>query len=289
MKGRLICLLLALAVLLSACGQTAASTEDAPLVYYAVQASESPGQSAVRGVAWPEEDGAPTVETFFRRLTETPEDGALYSVFPENLRLLSWELEDGLLRLDVSEEYSGLTGISLTLANYCLVLTVSQLSGVSSVSITVAGSPLPEGGNAPRAAGDALLTGVLSDPTLTGLQLYFPLTDGSELGTEYREVQLHDISPEGQVTAVLEALVQGSDSGEMASPFEGLEVRLSCELVDEVCLLTLTDSWAEVLRADTLSRQALVNSLCELDGVEAVAFSWSGGEAPELEGTFSYG
>ncbi|HIS51215.1 MAG TPA: GerMN domain-containing protein [Candidatus Onthomonas avicola] len=287
MKGRLLPLLLALAVLLSACGRTS-SPEDAPLVYYAVRSDAGPGQSAVRGVAWPEEDGTPTVETFFRRLTETPEDGALYTVFPENLRLLSWELEDGLLRLDVSEEYSGLAGISLTVANYCIVLTMSQLDGVSSVSITVAGSPPPEGGNAPRTAGDALLTGILPDPTLTGLQLYFPLADGSDLGTEYREVQLHDVSPGAQVSAVLEALIQGPASGEMTSPFEGLEVQLSCELVDEVCLLTLTDSWAEVLRSDALSRQALVNSLCELDGVEAVAFSWPGGDAPELEGTFPY-
>ena len=39
----------------------------------------------------------------------------------------------------LSEQYSGLTDISLTLADYCIVLTLSQLEGVESVEISSEG------------------------------------------------------------------------------------------------------------------------------------------------------
>ena len=54
-------------------------------------------------------------------------------------QLQSWELEDGLLTLNFSEQYGGLADISLTLADYCLVLTLSQVEGVDTVQIQSAG------------------------------------------------------------------------------------------------------------------------------------------------------
>ena len=57
--------------------------------------------------------------------------------------MLSWELRaDGVLSLDLSEHYSGLSDVSLTLADYCIVLTLGQLESVEQVEITVAGRPL---------------------------------------------------------------------------------------------------------------------------------------------------
>ena len=55
-------------------------------------------------------------------------------------------------------ESSGI-GISLTLANYCLVLTAAQMDGVEQVCITVEGQPLPEGGGGALAVSDVLLSG----------------------------------------------------------------------------------------------------------------------------------
>ena len=39
----------------------------------------------------------------------------------------------------MSEQYGGLTDISLTLADYCIVLTLSQVDGVETVEIISAG------------------------------------------------------------------------------------------------------------------------------------------------------
>ena len=68
-----------------------------------------------------------------------PTQGGLVSPFPQGLSLQSWELEDGLLTLNFSEQYGGLADISLTLADYCLVLTLSQVEGVDTVQIQSAG------------------------------------------------------------------------------------------------------------------------------------------------------
>ena len=55
------------------------------------------------------------------------------------LPLQGWSLEDGLLTLSLSEQYGGLADVSLTLADYCLVLTLSQVDGVDAVQIQSAG------------------------------------------------------------------------------------------------------------------------------------------------------
>lgn len=76
-------------------------------------------------------------------LAGSPENEEAASPFPRGLSVLSWELRtDGVLSLDLSEHYSGLSDVSLTLADYCIVLTLGQLDSVEQVEITVAGRPL---------------------------------------------------------------------------------------------------------------------------------------------------
>lgn len=52
-------------------------------------------------------------------------------------------MEDGCLHLDLSEQYGGLTGIDLTIADACLTLTFCQVEGVEAVYVTVEGSEIP--------------------------------------------------------------------------------------------------------------------------------------------------
>ena len=76
-------------------------------------------------------------------LAGPPENEEAASPLPRGLSVLSWELRtDGVLSLDLSEHYSGLSDVSLTLADYCIVLTLGQLDSVEQVEITVAGRPL---------------------------------------------------------------------------------------------------------------------------------------------------
>lgn len=81
----------------------------------------------------------PDVEELVNALFQGPTTKGLTSPFPQGLTLLNWTLKDGLLTLNLSEQYSGLADISLTLADYCLVLTLSQLDGVDTVQIQSSG------------------------------------------------------------------------------------------------------------------------------------------------------
>lgn len=73
----------------------------------------------------------------------SPTSQELTSPFPDGVRLLNWELKDGCLHLDLSEQYGSLTGIDLTMADACLTLTLCQAEGVEAVYITVEGEEIP--------------------------------------------------------------------------------------------------------------------------------------------------
>lgn len=283
---RLAALLLALCLLLlSGCGQPEAP--QGLQLYYPAR-SDTGGQSAaLQGELWQDAPAQPDPGQLVNRLLRPPQDPQLEQVFPEELRLLSWSVSEGLLTLDFSEEYSELSGISLTLANFSLVLTLTQLETVDCVTVTVEGEALPEGSGQNLSAADLLLTGEARDPVTLGFQLYFPLLDGEGLGTEYRESELTGTSLAERIDAAILLLTQGPrHTDQMAAPFGALESQLEHEMVDSVCLLTLSEGWAQLLTADEWARQALVNSLCELDGVEALAFDCPGPEQEALSGEF---
>ena len=83
----------------------------------------------------------PQVESLLDALLAGPTAEGLSSPFPRNVSLLNWTLdeESGILTLNLSEQYSGLADVSLTLADYCIVLTLCQLEGVEGVEIKSAG------------------------------------------------------------------------------------------------------------------------------------------------------
>ena len=284
---RLTALLLALCLLLlSGCGSSQQSRQSL-LLYYAAR-SDTGGQSAaLQGELWQDAPDQPNPGQIVERLLRPPQDPQLEQVFPEELRLLSWSVSEGLLTLDFSEEYSELSGISLTLANFSLVLTLTQLETVDRVTVTVDGEPLPEGSGQSLSSTDLLLTGEAQDPVTLGFQLYFPLLDGEGLGTEYRESELTGTSLAERIDAVILLLTQGPrHTDQMAAPFGALESQLEHEMLDSVCLLTLSEDWEQLLSADEWARQALVNSLCELAEVDALAFDCPGPEQEALAGEF---
>ena len=88
------------------------------------------------------QDTSPVL-ALLRTLFQGPSDQKLTSPFPSGVRLLSWDLEEGCLHLDLSEQYGSLTGIDLTVADACLTLTLCQVEGVESVYVTVEGDEIP--------------------------------------------------------------------------------------------------------------------------------------------------
>lgn len=150
---------LSLLMLLSGCG---AGT--GPLIYYP-QGADSPGDFALGSEVWAEAPEELSVEALVGRMLADPQTEELRRVFPEGVRLRDWRQEEGVLTLNFSEDYSALTGVELTLANYCAAYTCAQLEGVEAVAVTVEGQPLPEGSSGPFAPSDLLTAGAAENPS----------------------------------------------------------------------------------------------------------------------------
>ncbi len=77
-----------------------------------------------------------TVANLLSILFAGPTDSSLENPFPSGTQLIwaTWR-SDGVLRVNLTEEYGGLTGIALTQADYCIVKTLCQIEGVTAVEI----------------------------------------------------------------------------------------------------------------------------------------------------------
>ena len=125
---------LALALSLSGCGGSGDSS--GVLLYFCADpARGTPHGPAIRSQPYQGPGGA-GVEEMVDALLSGPTQGGLTSPFPEGLTLQGWSLEDGLLTLSLSEQYGGLADVSLTLADYCLVLTLSPPDTPTTPAVT---------------------------------------------------------------------------------------------------------------------------------------------------------
>ena len=82
------------------------------------------------------------VEGLLQAILSGPESETLTNVIPASVSLRGWTLRNGLLTVDLSGSYGTLSGIDLTLADYSMVLTLTQLEEVEAVMITVEGQVL---------------------------------------------------------------------------------------------------------------------------------------------------
>ena len=133
-------LLLLLCAALSACS----SMQRTISVWYVVGDPEARETIRAEAIAVP--DGETPLDTALHALFTPPEDATLSLSLPTGTALRSTELEDGLLTLDLSAPYGELAGMALTLADACIVLTLTELPEVEAVRITVNGAPLSSRG-----------------------------------------------------------------------------------------------------------------------------------------------
>lgn len=89
-----------------------------------------------------ETEEKPNPGDLLQALLKGPEQEGLKTPFPRGLKLRGWTWspeQAGVVQVRLTEQYSGLTDISLTLADYCIVLTLSQLDTVDEVEIISSG------------------------------------------------------------------------------------------------------------------------------------------------------
>lgn len=289
MKRRLFpWLLLCLSLLLAACMRTAETEgEEGCFLYYpAADLGSVAGGDAIlaRTITIEDADRLTTEELAERLLTALlagAPDAGVRAPIPEGTTLAELSVFGSRARVDFSRHYARLAGIDLTLADYCVTLTLTQLDGINAVSITSGGRELPYRKTQTLTAADSLLSTREDALRPITVSLYFLNRKSGELGAETQVLALY----EGQtrVNAVLEALGRGPENEELSALLPEDFAVLSARVEDGICYLNLSEE-TELGEMPQLALRSLVSSLCSLDSIEQVQFAVDGEIVSQLGG-----
>lgn len=274
----LLCGLLLLAAV--GCG-TAESPPESPaydLYFLIADLRETPGSGALRTETTyledlVEADTQQLAEALLTELLAGPQDETLKSAIPAGTSLLSLDVQGSRATVDFSAAYGSLSGVGLTLADYAVTLTLTQLPEISLVKIMVRGQELAYRDKQMLLARDVLL---LPEEDVLGTVtawLYFLNGEGA-LTAEERMLELYE--GDTQVSAVAQALENGPESKELSPVWpDGFRV-MSVWQEEGVCYVNLSSAILEEteLPEKELSAaiEALGHSLCSLETVEETRF-----------------
>ena len=220
----------------------------------------------------PDADPAETAETLLSALLRGPDSDLYRNALPRGTALNSVTRQGSRAVADFSAPYGSLSGIALTLADYAVTLTLTQIPEISMVRITVDGQPLDYRDRQSFTARDALL---LPDGDVVGtvtVSLYFPDASGN-LVAEERTLNLYE--GDTQVEAVTEAVESGPDNRDLSESFpDGFFVRSAWQ-EDAICFVNLSSALLDTLPAGANLSTALLSldkSLRSLDNVREVRY-----------------
>lgn len=275
---RLTALLLSVSVLVSmaACAnreEKPAAESEYGLWFVADSKSGRSGYSAVAREerSW-EKD--PAAVELLQALLDGPESESLLTPFPNGVSIRSIGVDEQTKTavVNLSEQYGGLAGFDLTLADYCIALTLCQLPNIETVKVLVEGKSIPYRDRQELRAGDVLLSGITEEPDTFLAALYFPSRTGGALTAEYRQVSRTDGSRAVEI-AMAELLRGPTDSAADLSMPEGTQV-LSLTVDDGLCQVDLSAEFVTHMPQEEeqagLTLYAVVNTLCALAGVSQV-------------------
>lgn len=121
------------------------------------------------------------------------------------------------------------------------------------------------------------------------LTLYFPDNDALYLHPEMREVEVSDEQLLEKV--VLEELFKGPETSELSPSLDGEDLILSVNTSDGLCTVDFAEDF-KLLNSGGTTRESfaigsIVNSLCELDGIEQVKINIGGNVKSDFGGHFT--
>ena len=219
-----------------------------------------------------EMDQEQAARTLVEALLAGPRGELLGSPFPAGVQLLGVEAAGGEVTVDLSSAYGMLSGIGLTLADYCIALTLTQLDGVSSVRVTVRGQELAYRDRQTFTEMDVLLSSTEDVVHSVQAALYF-LDEAERPKGEVRRVDLDE--GDTQVSALVAAMQAGPEEKGLTSALpEGFTI-LSAWLNEDICYVNLASSALEELTDQAALQRALdllAMSLASLDAVGEVRY-----------------
>jgi len=289
MRGRwkllLAAALLLLALVASGAPEDREEQGEEHLLYFLAPESRARGSDRIRGCPQRLDvpEGAPLADTaraVVERLLAGPEEAnGLLSPLPAGVELLDLEIRDQRAYVDLSSGVNRLSGVALTMADYCLTLSLTELDGVSSVSITAQGRRLGQQPKQVFYERDVLLSTMDDVLQTVEVTLYF-LDSANALTGESRTIELY----EGQTLAenLAAALLEGPHNRELKRVLpEDFQINF-VRMESGVCYVNISAASLAVLPEDeTLQRMmlwSLADSLYSIDAVEELRLLADGEE-----------
>ena len=174
--------------------------------------------------------------------------------------------------MNISEHYLDKKGTDELLLRLALVNTLCSIDGIDAIVIQV------EGVNLVGADGKEIPPIRPSDyvdpenAQKESIKLYFPSSDGTELGSEIREVEIQNM-PSLEKAVVTELIAGPKDKSLSKALPEGTKL-LNIETKDKICYVTFSKEFINNAGSGsyetTMILYSVVNSLCELDTVDSV-------------------
>lgn len=192
---------------------------------------------------------------------------------PEGTTVNSCTVTGGTVSVDLSREYEQMVGVERTIADYCITLSLMQLTGILAVRLTVEGELPADRTNEVYTSEEVLLTSPEDIVRTVKVTLYFP-TGGGTLAGEDRRLTVYEGETVAQavVKALTERPMDSYAGSEQLLP-EGFAV-LDTKVEDGTCYLNLADGVTALLPEDSTDQermiQGLVDSLCSLEDVSQV-------------------
>lgn len=206
-------------------------------------------------------------QTLLHRLLAGPRTKRLKAVIPDGTMLLSLRLNKKHAAVDLSAAYGSLSGIELSLSDYSIALTLEQIPGIETVSVTVRGQTLSYRETLHFSKSDILRSSKEDIAGTITASLYFLRTDG-KLAAEQRKIQLYE--GDTQVQAVLQAMQKGPEGAELLPALPvGFAVH-SIWTEDDVCYVNLSTEALKKMPKDADLNTALHALSCTLRSLETV-------------------
>lgn len=274
---RLLSLLLAAMMLLSLCAcKTQEETVTEGLRLYGINDAERRlGGDVITAtvVPWSQlpEDREEQAHAVAELLLQSTED--YLSPFPTGTMVRSVELSGSTVYVDLSAAYYQLGDMNQTIADYCLTLSLTQLTGIYAATITVEGRALPYRHKQLLLSGDVLLSSMDDVVRTLTARLYFP-DDTGALVAEARLLTQYEGESGAQV--VLEGLLQGPESDELLPLLPEGFIGMTARMESGVCHLNIPADSMALLSAPDNTLEAIEQSLLSIDGIREVQLYMDG-------------
>ncbi len=264
-----ICMLFCLA-----CGKTETIPEGSMPVFY-VSNSETKVETHYHVMQGSTEDER--IEELLKCLSTSPEKLEYKAPLNMGFQVLSTDLTEGTLRMDVDAAYKELEPTTEVLVRAAIVRTLTQLENVGYVLITVEGEQLYDNSGSPvgRMNASQFIANdgnAINTYELARVRLYFAGESGSELIAAYREKHYStSISVERLVVEELIAGPTGDVEGLYPTINPATKI-ISVTTKDGICYVNLDPNFLTVVNnvSTEVSVYSIVNSLVELSNVSKV-------------------